>query len=108
MRFDVLTLFPEMLSGYLGQSLLKLAIQRKLVEVSVIDLRDWATDKHRQMDDRPFGGGPGMLLMAPPVVECVEEVQSGGEQPGPPFPFCGFSTDSSDLSLGCEDPLACG
>lgn len=82
MRLDILTLFPEMFSGYLGQSLLKLAIERQLVEVNVINLRDWATDRHRQMDDRPFGGGPGMLLMAPPVVECVEEVQGRGGSPG--------------------------
>ena len=82
MRLDVLTLFPEMFVGYLGQSLLKLAIERQRVEVNVINLRDWATDKHRQMDDRPFGGGPGMLLMAPPVVECVGEVQGHGPSPG--------------------------
>ncbi len=75
MRFDVLTLFPEIFSGYMGQSLLKLAIDRGLVDLQLHNIRDWATGKHNQVDDRPFGGGPGMLLMAPPVVECVEAVQ---------------------------------
>jgi tRNA (guanine37-N1)-methyltransferase len=76
MRFDVLTLFPEILSGYLGQSLLKLAIERHLIEVHLHNIRDWATDKHRTVDDRPYGGGPGMILKVEPVVECVEAVRS--------------------------------
>jgi tRNA (guanine37-N1)-methyltransferase len=82
MRFDVLTLFPEIFSGYMGQSLLKLAIDRGLVDLQLHNIRDWATGKHNQVDDRPFGGGPGMLLMAPPVVECVEAVQQLATQPG--------------------------
>ncbi len=77
MRFDVLTLFPEMFSGYLGQSLLKLAIERGLVEVRLHNIRDWAAGRHRMVDDRPFGGGPGMVLKPEPVVECVESVQAG-------------------------------
>lgn len=72
MRFDVLTLFPGMFPGYLGQSLLKLAIERGLVDVRLHDIRDWAEGRHKQVDDRPFGGGPGMVLMPGPVVECVE------------------------------------
>jgi tRNA (guanine37-N1)-methyltransferase len=81
MRFDVLTLFPEMFSGYLGQSLLKLAIERGLVQVHLHDIRDWASGRHRVVDDRPYGGGPGMILKPEPVVECVEAVQAG--QPAP-------------------------
>jgi tRNA (guanine37-N1)-methyltransferase len=76
MRFDVLTLFPEIFSGYLGQSLLKLAIERGLVKVNLHNIRDWAQGKHKVVDDRPYGGGPGMLLKAEPVVECVEAVQA--------------------------------
>jgi tRNA (guanine37-N1)-methyltransferase len=76
MRFDVLTLFPEIFSGYLTQSLLKLAIDRGLTSVHLHNLRDWATGRHRQVDDKPFGGGPGMLLMPGPVVEAVEAVQA--------------------------------
>ncbi len=82
MRFDVLTLFPEMFSGYLGQSLLKLAIQAGLVEVQLHNMRDWAPGPHQAVDDRPFGGGPGMVLKVAPVVECVEAVQSQGPAPG--------------------------
>jgi tRNA (guanine37-N1)-methyltransferase len=80
MRFDILTLFPEMFPGYLGQSLLKLAIERELVDVQLHNLRDWAKGKHKQIDDRPYGGGPGMVLMAEPVVECVESVQAADER----------------------------
>lgn len=81
MRFDVVTLFPEMFSGYLSQSILKLAIERGLVEVVLHNIRDWSRDKHRAVDDRPFGGGPGMVLRPEPVVECVEAVQSA-DRPG--------------------------
>jgi len=76
MRFDVLSLFPEIFSGYLGQSLLKLAIERGLVHVHLHNIRDWAKGKHKVVDDRPFGGGPGMLLKVEPVVESVEAVQA--------------------------------
>src|SRR5260370_20816985 len=76
MRFDVLTLFPEIFPGYLGQSLLKLAIEQGLVDVRLHNIRDWAKSKHKTVDDRPFGGGPGMLLKGDVVVECVEAVQA--------------------------------
>ncbi len=69
MRFDVLTLFPEMFPSYLGQSVLKLAIERGLVDVQLHNIRDWAHDKHHVVDDRPYGGGPGMVLKVEPVVE---------------------------------------
>lgn len=82
MRFDVLTLFPEMFSGYLGQSLLNKAIERGIVDVQLHDIRRWATGKHQKVDDRPFGGGPGMVLMVEPVVACVEAVQAADAAPG--------------------------
>jgi len=82
MRFDVLTLFPGLFSGYLGQSLLNKALQRGLVQVHLHDIRNWSTDKHHKVDDRPFGGGPGMVLRVEPVVEGVEAVQGRGERPG--------------------------
>lgn len=82
MRFDVLTLFPEMFPGYLGQSLLKLAIQNGLVDVRLHNIRDWAKGPHRSVDDRPFGGGPGMVLRVEPVVECVEAVRAMAEPAG--------------------------
>jgi tRNA (guanine37-N1)-methyltransferase len=82
MRFDVLTLFPEIFDGYLSQSLLKLAIERGLVQVERHNIRDWSRDKHKSVDDRPFGGGPGMILKPEPVVEAVEAVQAMGDSPG--------------------------
>lgn len=82
MRFDVLTLFPDIFSGYLGQSLLNKAIERELVDVAVHDMRRWSTDKHQKVDDRPYGGGPGMVLCVEPVVKSVEEIQETGDAPG--------------------------
>jgi len=82
MRIDVLTLFPEMFPGYLGQSLLKRAIDAGLVQIELHNIRDWARGKHAQVDDRPFGGGPGMVLRPEPVVECVEAVQQQAAEPG--------------------------
>jgi tRNA (guanine37-N1)-methyltransferase len=81
-RFDVLTLFPALFDGFLGESILRRAIDRGLVRVDRWDIRDWAEGKHRQVDDRPFGGGPGMVLMAPPVVAAVEAVRAKAEPPG--------------------------
>jgi len=75
-RFDVLTLFPGIFEGFVGQSLLEDAIQAGLVQVHTWNMRDWTQDKHQRVDDRPFGGGPGMVLMAQPVVDCVEAVQA--------------------------------
>src|SRR5688572_640064 len=82
MRFDVVTIFPEMFAGYLGQSLLKKAIDSGLVDVQLHDLRQWAKGKHQKVDDRPFGGGPGMVFMVEPVVECVEEIQKQTDDAG--------------------------
>lgn len=79
MRFDVLTLFPSMFDSYVGQSLLKKAIEAGLVSVLTHDIRSWSRDKHHKVDDRPFGGGPGMVLRVEPVVECVEAVQQLSE-----------------------------
>lgn len=82
MRFDVLTLFPDIFTGYLSQSLLNKAIDRDLVHVDVHDMRRWSTDKHQKVDDRPYGGGPGMVLCVKPVVESVEDIQKAGNTPG--------------------------
>ena len=82
MRIDVLTLFPGIFEGYLSESILEDAIERGLLEVNLYDMRQWARDKHNTMDDRPFGGGPGMVLKVDRVVPCVEEVQTYAERPG--------------------------
>lgn len=78
MRIDVLTLFPAMLDGFLSESMLGRAQEAKLLEIKVHNLRDWATDKHRTTDDRPFGGGAGMVLKCEPVFDAIEQVQTPG------------------------------
>jgi len=75
MRFDVLTLFPDMFSGILNESIMKRACQNELVEVVLKNIRDYALDKHRSVDDNPYGGGPGMVMMCQPVFDAVEAVQ---------------------------------
>ena len=83
MRFDIITLFPPIFAGYLTQSLLAKAIARGLVEIHIHDLREWSTDpKHHKIDDKPYGGGPGMLICVDPVVLCVEAVQQMSDQLG--------------------------
>ena len=82
LRFDVLTLFPDIFSGYMTQSLLKLALDTSLVEIHLWNLRDWARGKHKSVDDRPFGGGPGMVIACDPVFDCVEAVRQQGVTPG--------------------------
>src|SRR6516165_12547133 len=82
MRFDVLTLFPEIFQGYLTQSLVKLALDRGLVEIHLWNLRDWAKGKHKSVDDRPFGGGPGMVIMPEPVFDAVEAIRPKAPEPG--------------------------
>ena len=82
MRFDVLTLFPDIFPGYLSQSILNKSIERGLVEIHVHNMRDWAAGKHNKIDDTPYGGGPGMVLMVEPVVNCVRDVQKMAPEPG--------------------------
>lgn len=76
MRFDIMTLFPEIFTGYMGQSLLKKAIDQNLVDIHLWNFRNWTKDRHNTIDDRPYGGGPGMLMMCEPVYDCVEAVRA--------------------------------
>ena len=82
LRVDLLTLFPALFEGFLSESILSRAIDKGLVAIHRWDIRDWAEGKHKQVDDRPFGGGPGMVLMAPPVVAAVEAVRAKAGPPG--------------------------
>ncbi|MCS6865399.1 MAG: tRNA (guanosine(37)-N1)-methyltransferase TrmD [Gemmataceae bacterium] len=81
-RFDVLTLFPGIFTSYLQHSILEDAITAGLVQVHTWNIRDWTHNKHHRVDDRPYGGGPGMILAAQPVVDCAEAVQAMAEPPG--------------------------
>ncbi|HXR03418.1 MAG TPA: tRNA (guanosine(37)-N1)-methyltransferase TrmD [Verrucomicrobiae bacterium] len=72
MRIDVLTLFPAMFAGPLDESIVKRARETGLVDLKIHNLRDWTHDRHKTVDDRPFGGGPGMLLKPEPLFEAIE------------------------------------
>ncbi len=81
MRFDVLTIFPAIFSAPLDETILRRARDAGLIEVRVHDLRDWATDRHRTVDDYPFGGGPGMVMKPEPLFEAVRSIQPLAETP---------------------------
>jgi tRNA (guanine37-N1)-methyltransferase len=76
MKIDVLTLFPQMLDGFLSESMMGRAQASGLVEVNAHNLRDWAKGKHKQVDDRPFGGGAGMVLMPEPIFDAFETLET--------------------------------
>lgn len=81
MRIDILTLFPEMFEPILGTSIPKRAAQKGLVEYRLTNIRDFATDAHKSVDDKPFGGGPGMVMMAPVIFDAVEFVEKQDPRP---------------------------
>jgi len=76
MRFDILTLFPEMFSSPFKESILAKAIEKGLIEVRTINIRDFALDKHRIVDDAPYGGGQGMVMKVEPIARAIEQVKS--------------------------------
>jgi tRNA (guanine37-N1)-methyltransferase len=75
MKIDVLTLFPAMFAGPLDESIIQRARKKGLLDLKIHDLRAWTHDRHKTVDDRPFGGGPGMLLKAEPIFEAVENLR---------------------------------
>ena len=75
MIFDVLTLFPEMVENYCGYSILKRAVDKDILSVNAINPRDFTLDKHKKVDDTPYGGGAGMVLMAQPYVDAYESIK---------------------------------
>ena len=81
LRVDILTLFPEMFAPVLGTSIPKRAAEKGLVEYRLTNIRDFAGDAHKSVDDKPFGGGPGMVLMAPVVFDAVETVEKQDPRP---------------------------
>ena len=75
MKIGVLTLFPAMFAGPLDESIVKRAREARLLDLKIHNLRDWTHDRHKTVDDKPFGGGPGMLLKAEPLFEAIESLQ---------------------------------
>ncbi|MBS3903078.1 MAG: tRNA (guanosine(37)-N1)-methyltransferase TrmD [Anaplasmataceae bacterium] len=76
MRFHILTIFPKIFDSYLEESILKRAIKRKIISVKIHDIRKFTTDKHHKVDDRPFGGGPGMVLKFEPIAKAITKIVS--------------------------------
>lgn len=98
--FDLITLFPKMLEGYFGESMLGRAQEEGYIKVRQHDLRSWSTDKHNTVDDRPFGGGAGMLLKPEPLFEAVEALRR------PESKVIYLSPDGELLSLPLAQELA--
>jgi len=82
MRIDILTLFPEMFESPLSHSILKRAQDKGLVDISLSNIRDFARDSYKKVDDKPYGGGPGMVMMPGPVFECFEYVSKLSAEKG--------------------------
>jgi tRNA (guanine37-N1)-methyltransferase len=83
MRIDILTLFPEMYESPLGHSILKRAREKGVVDIALTDIRDFAADTYKKVDDKPYGGGPGMVMMPAPVFDCFEYVEKLSPEKGP-------------------------
>jgi len=88
MRIDVLTLFPEMFTGVLSASILKRARDKKLVDYHLHQLRDYSKDPHKKVDDKPFGGGPGMVLMCQPILDAVAAIETMDATPATRIILC--------------------
>lgn len=76
MKIDILTLFPSMFDGFLSNSIIKRAIDNKLVEINIVNFRDYSKDPHHKVDDTPFGGGAGMVLMVQPIYDAVMDLKT--------------------------------
>ncbi len=76
MRIDIITIFPEMFEGPFKHSILKRAQQKGVVEINLINLRDYVTDKHKRVDDYQYGGGSGMVMMVEPIANCIDDLKS--------------------------------
>lgn len=75
MKIDILTLFPSMFTGFINESIIKRAINNNLVEINIHNIRDYSPFKNKQVDDYPFGGGPGMVLMCEPIFNAIEDLR---------------------------------
>lgn len=76
MKISILTLFPNMFEGFLNESIIKRAINKKHVEIEIINFRDYSTLNNKQVDDTPYGGGAGMVLMCQPIFDCIESIKT--------------------------------
>lgn len=77
MRFDILTIFPAMFESYFSESIIKRASERGLLDIRAHDLRQWSSDRHNKVDDKPYGGGPGMVMKVEPFFKALKELKPG-------------------------------
>jgi len=94
MRFDIITIFPKIFDSYFSESILKRAQKKHLLEIEAHDLRQWTDDRHKTVDDRPFGGGPGMVLKVEPIYKAVRALKISN------FPAC------AEASAGRQFPIS--
>ncbi|MDR2199644.1 MAG: tRNA (guanosine(37)-N1)-methyltransferase TrmD [Deltaproteobacteria bacterium] len=113
MRFHILTLFPKIFESFLSQSLLEKALKRKLIRIDLVDIRDYSPDVHRTCDDRPYGGGPGMVMKPEPIALALDRILNNAEKKpfvvslGPGGELFTQKT-ARELSLKSELVLLCG
>ncbi len=81
MRFDILTIFPNIFDSYLQESIIKRAVQSEKIEIHIHDIRTYSKERHHKVDAPPFGGGPGMVMMAQPIYDCIQEVKKLNKGP---------------------------
>jgi tRNA (guanine37-N1)-methyltransferase len=102
MEICFITIFPGMMTGPLTSGMLDIAVQKGVAEYTVVNLRDFAVDKHGSIDDYPYGGGPGMVMMAPPVVDAVESVRTAEEAEEVPVILMSPAGRRFDQSIAVE------
>ena len=103
MRIDILTALPDIVAGPLQHSILRRAARKGLVDIRVHDIRDYATDKHRQIDDYPYGGGAGMVLKPEPIAACIEKLEQEAKEAGESIDDVIFLTPDGEV---LSQPLA--
>jgi len=81
-RFDIITIFPDIFKSYFSESIIKRAQKKGLVRITIHNLRDYTTDKHKSVDDRPYGGGPGMVMMVEPIFRAIQSISSKSRKAG--------------------------
>ena len=105
MKIDVLTLFPEMFNSVFNESIIKRAIDNKLVEINIHNIRDFSKDPHKKVDDTPYGGGAGMVLMCQPIFDAVKALRSDNSKVILLTPSGKLYKQSMALDLSCEEHL---
>ena len=105
MKIDVLTLFPDMFNNIFSESIIKRALDNNLVEINIHNIRDYSKDPHKKVDDTPYGGGPGMVLMCQPIFDAIKALRSDDSKVILLTPSGSLYKQSIALDLSCEKHL---